>query len=644
MRKASERVLVLISSILLLMPLDTTQTVECEPQARPQIDPAATPAFVPPSAGGLRASPRVIQPIGGKLPASMTVAVLANCDDSKALDMTTDHLAITGGGLSMSPPTQQFPSKCVIHATLTIDPNTPPGDYTILVEDAKGTPVGSTEISVLDSSAGGIPPGLAPQVDVIWGVMSQNDCSDVFGKRVSKSMYCVQLKIGNNSGHPLQIAGIGFTKDIKALAALGVPEVTIANTSYAATRAVLVESQVWSTRNLAFNVVAGAGLIMAASSPFFSGTSKSAPAAKTRFLSLSTIVNGPLQQAFNLVFPDPIVSQLKSLDDQSFRDNMVIPNNSQVQTVVFVEKQNLTTALAAVGAEIDSEITANNSQMNVVQTDTKQTAQEKSAATESAQMKATLLQTVMNESKKTSTNSTRPAFSRSNANPLLVKVALGTIVIVGNEIQFLQRVQIQNSATAAGSIAVTVSPATQDVPVKGTQQFTATVANDQNGAGVNWAFSDANCTSACGTLNTSTATGTNVTYTAPDKVPGPNTVTIRATSKVDGTKSGTAVITVTPPKITVAITPSDPQTVTRPTPISFSATVQNDPASGGVNWTVTGDGCTGDACGKVTPSAADGTKGSYAPPANLPSPNAVKLTATSKSDAKQSASVTITIK
>jgi len=51
----------------------------------------------------------------------------------------------------------------------------------------------------------------------------------------------------------------------------------------------------------------------------------------------------------------------------------------------------------------------------------------------------------------------RPKFHKPNMDPMLVKLALGSIIIVGDMIEYLQRVQIQNSATSP-TTAVTLNP------------------------------------------------------------------------------------------------------------------------------------------------------------------------------------------
>ena len=92
-------------------------------------------------------------------------------------------------------------------------------------------------------------------------------------------------------------------------------------------------------------------------------------------------------------------------------------------------------------------------------------------------------------------------------------------------------------------ISLRVSPSgTVNVPLEGTQNFTATVTGDPSSEGVTWSL-DASCTPAtCGTLGN--ISNTSVTYTAPATIPNPATVTLTATSVADPTKSANVVITV----------------------------------------------------------------------------------------------------
>ena len=84
-------------------------------------------------------------------------------------------------------------------------------------------------------------------------------------------------------------------------------------------------------------------------------------------------------------------------------------------------------------------------------------------------------------------------------------------------------------------VAVSVAPPTASLFDSQTQQFTAIVANNNNTA-VTWSI-----TPAVGSIS---AAGL---YTAPSSVATLQTVTVKATSSADGTKTATAVVTLNPP-------------------------------------------------------------------------------------------------
>jgi hypothetical protein len=51
------------------------------------------------------------------------------------------------------------------------------------------------------------------------------------------------------------------------------------------------------------------------------------------------ILNGPVVTGFERIVPDTIISNLTRLDDQTLRDGLIVKNNSQIRTTVFVAKQ-----------------------------------------------------------------------------------------------------------------------------------------------------------------------------------------------------------------------------------------------------------------------------------------------------------------
>jgi hypothetical protein len=97
------------------------------------------------------------------------------------------------------------------------------------------------------------------------------------------------------------------------------------------------------------------------------------------------------------------------------------------------------------------------------------------------------------------------------------------------------------------------------------------------------------------------------------------------------------------PKKPIAVTLSGtpPTSMAEGAAVSFTANVANDSANAGVTWTVT---CGSAACGSFSSSStASGVATTYTAPATIPSGGSVKVTATSVTDASQSASATITI-
>jgi hypothetical protein len=180
-------------------------------------------------------------------------------------------------------------------------------------------------------------------------------------------------------------------------------------------------------------------------------------------------------------------------------------------------------------------------------------------------------------------------------------------------------------------IVVAVSPASKNVPVNQSQDFTASVRNDSQNKGVTWTLSGAGCSGAlCGTLSkTSSASGSPVTYTAPPNAPNPPNVTLTATSVTDPKISMSAAITVIaiPANLGVTISPKRGGITVWQT-LRFSATVQNDPTNQGVTWSASSGTFT-----NVTPTSAV-----YNPPSQ---PGVYTITAASNLDSTKRDSSTI---
>jgi hypothetical protein len=180
-------------------------------------------------------------------------------------------------------------------------------------------------------------------------------------------------------------------------------------------------------------------------------------------------------------------------------------------------------------------------------------------------------------------------------------------------------------------IVVSVSPGAATVQVNGTLQLTGTTTYDQANAGLDWTPGGSLTSphTASYTASGYTDTFTN-TYTAPSAVPAGGTVTVTATSTAapvtDPTRTASATITVVP-AISIAFTPALPASVTAGSAYSFTATVTNEIAPGGVDWSCnTPSYCPS---GSFSPShTASGAATKFTAPASVPA-GSIKIIATS---------------
>jgi dienelactone hydrolase len=98
------------------------------------------------------------------------------------------------------------------------------------------------------------------------------------------------------------------------------------------------------------------------------------------------------------------------------------------------------------------------------------------------------------------------------------------------------------------AVSTSITPGSVLLPKNLSQNFTATVADDPSNKGVTWTLTQnsAACAPGCGSVSPpSTASGADVTYTAPAAVPANPTLSINAISVEDTSKSASATITLT---------------------------------------------------------------------------------------------------
>ncbi len=210
------------------------------------------------------------------------------------------------------------------------------------------------------------------------------------------------------------------------------------------------------------------------------------------------------------------------------------------------------------------------------------------------------------------------------SSPLLITVSADAIL---NGVSGSTTITV-NPVGGTQPISVTVSPKTATVAPSGQQTFIATVNNTSNQSVV-WSVSCA--ASPCGSVN-----GSGV-FTAPSAAPSPNAIAVIATSLADSTKSGSAMVTVgTTSNVSVSISGPGSVQVSTGNSTSFTATVTGS-TNQAVTWSVSGQGCSGGACGTITQG------GAYTAPSAVPNPATVTVTATSQANTSATAFVTVTI-
>lgn len=203
------------------------------------------------------------------------------------------------------------------------------------------------------------------------------------------------------------------------------------------------------------------------------------------------------------------------------------------------------------------------------------------------------------------------------------------------------------------SIRISQAPPTS-LATNATAQMIAVVSDDPTHSGVTWSIQSceaAPCGSWAGATSGTvpgcvsgicvhTASGAAATYIAPAS--GQSQVTLEAIATASPNTVATVTLSVTAP-ISIAITQgvvNSSIVINATSPLV--ATVSNDIANAGVDWSVT-CGSPGD-CGSFSPAhTASGDATTYTAPTAVPTGSTVTITATSTSDPTKTASQTVTV-
>ena len=191
------------------------------------------------------------------------------------------------------------------------------------------------------------------------------------------------------------------------------------------------------------------------------------------------------------------------------------------------------------------------------------------------------------------------------------------------------------STSTTSGISVTLATAPPaNMTINQTTMLMATVANDSAGGGVDWSCTPSG---ACGSFNPAhTASGANTTYTAPGAA---GSVTIKAASATNAQITATATVTVTAStsNLSVTLSTAPPANLAASQTATIAATVANDSAAKGVDWSCTPSG----ACGSFNPAhTASGANTTYTAPGAAGS---VTIKAASTTTPTVSASATVIV-
>jgi hypothetical protein len=258
---------------------------------------------------------------------SYTVTILASpCGSHNLKDA---RIVATGAGITFTPPTVPPTHLCDWTGTLTVSQDAEVGDFNIVVQETTASAL--IPIVVAAKAAGPIPPGLQPTVDLAWTVLPRRISGDSFGARITKLYYPIEVVIGNNSGYDLQVASVQFK--LRNFDNNNVP-----SDSYYIVRSSLQREQLIGARNTTVNIIKAIGPILTGSTVFFNGSTAAAIHHKTIFQGLINVFSNPFEKGVELVFPDQTVQQLINLDNRTLRDGLIIANNTQIRSMVFVNR------------------------------------------------------------------------------------------------------------------------------------------------------------------------------------------------------------------------------------------------------------------------------------------------------------------
>ena len=201
------------------------------------------------------------------------------------------------------------------------------------------------------------------------------------------------------------------------------------------------------------------------------------------------------------------------------------------------------------------------------------------------------------------------------------------------------------AVTLASDILVSLTPGAASVELGALQIFQAGFSSSGHpDPTIRWSISGAACPNSCGTVDSSG------NYTAPQILPTSPSVTITATSAADSSKHSSATIRVISTFLLQLAAPGTVQPGVTAALVATLTPAANSKPSAVLNWSLSGTGCNGNACGILTVTTTQSAGGgsiannaNYTAPIVVPQPNTVTVTVTPLADPSKKVQATITI-
>jgi len=215
-----------------------------------------------------------------------------------------------------------------------------PGNFSlVLTSKADSKILGIAPITVLGERtkpSGPIPEGMKPTVDLMWKVLPRSTVADSYGGRVADHYFAIEVTIGNDTGHDLQIAALGFLpKQTETNNGDPGSLVPLPNDSYPGVRGTIEREQYVGTRAIVVNFAKALSPILVGIGGFYVSN------AHSLFTPAVSIYSGPFEKGLELVYPDLTTNHLINLDNRTLRDGVVVPNNTPTRINAFISRETI---------------------------------------------------------------------------------------------------------------------------------------------------------------------------------------------------------------------------------------------------------------------------------------------------------------